>query len=101
MGFKEIKKKLVECIKNGNYDHEIRNNIDIKNIFLIGLLSEDELIEIIKSSNGNQYSLSKHHLDSSVDIHIIKPIKDNKKWYIKFYFLEPNTVFISVHESEG
>ncbi|MFN8672917.1 MAG: hypothetical protein U0457_12650 [Candidatus Sericytochromatia bacterium] len=49
MGFKEVKRKLIDCLKSGNYDHEtIRKDLDIKNVFLTGILSENELIEIIK-----------------------------------------------------
>ena len=100
MGFKDVINKLIKCLKEGAYDHEIRKDIDIKNIFIRGELSTDELIEIIKCTTGNNYEKSKHHLDNSIDIHILKPIRNNKKWYIKFYFFDPRTVFISVHESE-
>lgn len=99
MGFTEVKKKVIECLKSGNYDYEARKDIDLKNVFLVGLLSKEDLIEIIKVSNGKQYESSPHHLDNSIEVHILKPIKDNKRWYIKFYFLEPNVLFISVHES--
>lgn len=99
MGFIEVKNKVIQCLKNGDYDYEARKDIDLKNVFLVGLLSKEDLIEIIKSSNGTQYESSPHHLDSSIEVHILKPIKNNKKWYIKFYFLEPNVLFISVHES--
>jgi len=100
MGFKETKKLVIKCIKDGAYSHEVRRRIDVKNVFQTGQISDEELIELIKSTNGNQYETSKHHIVNNIDIHILKPIKDSKKWYIKFYFLDPNTVFISVHESE-
>lgn len=100
MGFKDIKNKLIKCLKEGYYEHEVRKNIDVKNLFMVGEISVNELIEIIKCSTGNNYETSKHHLDNSIDVHIIKSNKNMKKWYIKFYFLDPNTIFISVHESE-
>ncbi len=100
MGFKDVITKLIRCVKEGAYDHEIRKNIEVKNVFISGDLSTNELIEIIKCTTGNDYQKSKYHGDNSIDIHIIKPIKNSKKWYIKFYFFDPRTVFISVHESE-
>lgn len=100
MGFNEIKKKVIKCLIEGYYQHETRKDIDIKNVFMRGDLSVLDLIEIIKCTTGNNYETSKHHLDISADIHVMKPVKEGKKWYIKFYFFEPNTVFISVHESE-
>jgi len=100
MGFKETKRIVIKCIKNGNYSHEVREKIDLKNVFQTGQISDEELIELIKSTNGNQYETSKNHIVNNIEVHILKPIKDSKKWYIKFYFLDPNTVFISVHESE-
>lgn len=36
---------------------------------------------------------------ASIDVHVFKPYKDAKRWYIKFYFIDPDVVFISVHES--
>ena len=34
-----------------------------------------------------------HDMVKTVDVHILR--KDG--WYIKFYFLDPKTIFISVH----
>lgn len=99
MGFKDIKRKVIKCIQEGEYEHEARNNIDVKNIFQIGQISEEEVIEVIKCCSGHQYEESQHHLDKSITVHILKPVQQEKYWYIKFYFLEPNVMFISVHES--
>lgn len=101
MGFKEIKNQVIKCIKEGAYDHEPRkHNISVKNLFDIGQISEQEVIELIQCCSGNQYETSFHHKDISIKIHILKPVKQEKTWYIKFYFLEPDVVFISVHESD-
>lgn len=35
----------------------------------------------------------------TIDVHVLKPFKNGKRWYIKFYFIEPDAMFISVHES--
>jgi hypothetical protein len=99
MGFTQVKKKVVSCLLNGAYDHEARRDVDVKNLFQCGQLSQDYVIELIKRTSGNDYEQRPHHQVHSVDIHILKPFKDGKKWYIKFYFVEPDVVFISVHES--
>lgn len=99
MGFNDIKKQVIACLEEGSYDHEIRGNIDVKNLFQCGQLSDNYVIELIKKTRGTEYEVSPHHQAPSVDVHIFKPFKDGKKWYIKFYFVEPDVVFISVHES--
>lgn len=101
MGFIDVKKQVIECLKQGNYSHEIREDIDVKNSLLTGQVSEELVIELIKCCSGSQHQQSLHHQVSSIMVHILKPVKDNKKWYIKFYFLEPDVMFISVHESEN
>lgn len=98
-GFKEVKAKAIKCLEEGAYAHEARNEIEVKNLFLIGQLSEDEVIELIKCCRGNQYEKSTHHFESKVIVHILKPKLRMKNWYIKFYFVDPNVMFISVHES--
>lgn len=99
MGFTAVKKKVISCLKAGAYDHEARKNIDIKNLFQCGQVSEQTVIELIKKTSGNEYKVTPHHQVPSVDVHIFKPFKDGKRWYIKFYFIEPDVMFISVHQS--
>jgi len=99
MGFKEVKANVIKCLEDGAYDHEVRRDINVKNLFQCGQLSDEFIIELIKRTSGNDYKKSPHHRDSSVEVHIFKPLKDGKRWYVKFYFIEPDTVFISVHES--
>ena len=98
MGFKEVKRKVIECLDNGYVIHEARNNIDIKNLLSTGAVSVGEVATIIGRSRGNDYSSSPHHFDSEIDVHIIKASHSGKGWYIKWYFTEPDCVFISVHE---
>ncbi|CAG9000286.1 MAG: hypothetical protein CENE_02280 [Candidatus Celerinatantimonas neptuna] len=100
MGFKDVKQKVIECIERGAYDHEVRGNIDVKNLFQCGQLTDEYVVELIKATRGNEYDVSPHHQVPSVDVHVLKPFKDGKRWYVKFYFIEPDVMFISVHESE-
>jgi hypothetical protein len=97
-GFSQVKKCILKFLKEDNFQHEIRTDIDVKNLLATGKVSKDEVIRLIKSSNGTCHSKSPHHVTSSFIVHVIK----NKGWYIKFYFLEINaneniSVFISVH----
>lgn len=99
MGFKAVKQQVINCIEQGTYDHEVRRNIDVKNLFQCGQLSDEYIIELLKATKGNQYNVSPHHLAPSIDVHVFKPTRNGRTWYIKFYFIEPEAMFISVHES--
>lgn len=49
---------------------------------------------VIGRSNGRDHSMSPHHRAQSVTVHLIR----REGWYIKFYFVDPETRFISVHQ---
>lgn len=93
MGFKRAKALVLNALAQGNFQHEARNDIEIKNALLLGEISALELIEIIKSCNGTDHSSSPHHFAPSIEVHVLK----RHGWYIKFYFIDPDTIFISVH----
>lgn len=97
MSFKEAKRKVIECLEIGHVLHEERDNIDVKNLFSTGAVSLNEVASIIGRSRGNTYSSSPHHFDAGIDVHVIKTTYSGKHWYIKWYFSEPDCVFISVH----
>ncbi|WP_181427854.1 hypothetical protein [Pseudomonas mosselii] len=44
--------------------------------------------------DGSHYSSSPHHAVPAIEVHVLK----RRGWYIKFYFIEPQTWFISVHQ---
>ena len=97
MGFKDSKQKAIECLNNGLVSHELRNDINTKNLLAIGQVSLEQVIVILKQSRGGSYSSSPHHYDASVDVHIVKTHYFGNNWYIKWYFIETNCIFISVH----
>lgn len=97
MGFKAAKHKVIECLNTGVVYHEQRNNIDIKNLLATGVLTNEQVATIIARANGADYSSSPHHFDSNIDVHIVKTRYVGFQWYIKWYFLEGNSIFISVH----
>ena len=98
MGFKEAKSLVISCLNSGQFYHEERDNIDVKNLLAIGAVSVTDVASIIGRARGNSYSTSPHHFDSKVDVHIIKTSYLGKDWYVKWYFSEPDSVFISVHD---
>ena len=93
-GFKAVKKAVIAALQGGNYQHEARNDIDQKNLLATGAITAGEVITVLKKSNGLQYSCSRLHKDIDIDCHLIK----TGSWYIKFYFIDPDTFFISVHQ---
>jgi len=97
MGFKVVKKRILECLNSGSILHAERNNIDIKNLLATGAVSIAEVATIIGGTRGNCYSCSPHHYDSNVDVHVLETTISGVDWYIKWYFSDPNSVFISVH----
>ena len=96
--FTDVKHQVIQCLVEGNVLHEARNDIDIKNLLEVGAISIDEVTEILKRSHGNEYESSPHHMNQHIDVHVIKTRHKSKKWYIKWHFIEPDTVFISVHQ---
>ncbi len=97
MNFKDVKRKVIECLKEGLILHEVRNHIDVKNLLSTGSISVDYLIEIIRRSRGNNYTCSPHHFYTTIDVHVINTNYSGQNWYIKWYFIEPDCIFISVH----
>jgi hypothetical protein len=100
MGYREAKHKVIESLNNGSFSHQERNNIDVKNVLATGDVSKETIVDILKRSSGSDYKTSKHDFDSSVDVHIVVTTMAKEKWYIKWYIVEPDCVFISVHISE-
>ncbi|MCG8609430.1 MAG: hypothetical protein MI864_02745 [Pseudomonadales bacterium] len=96
--FNEVKKQVLECLYEGCVLHESRSDIDIKNLLEVGVVSVEEVAEIIRRSRGNEYESSPHHMDNNIDVHVIKTRYQSAQWYIKWYFIEPDAVFISVHQ---
>jgi len=98
IGFKKVKSKVIDCLKTGKVRHEQRGDIDIKNLLAIGTVTTEQVATAIARASGDEYECRFHHYDSQIQVHIIKTVNAGKRWYIKWYFIEPETVFISVHE---
>lgn len=97
MSFREIKGKVIECLKNGNIEFEARREIHLKNLLSTGDISPFEVAALIGRASGDNHQVRPYHSDSSIDVHIITVRSAGVHWYIKWYFTDPTSVFISVH----
>lgn len=97
MGYKDVKALVLSCLQIGDILHASRGEIDIKNLLATGQVTPDEVAEVIQRSRGGDYECSPHHSVSGVDVHIIRRSHKGVVWYIKWYYVEPASVFISVH----
>ncbi|CAN7209298.1 hypothetical protein [Rhizobium sp. LjRoot254] len=92
-GFKEARLKVLKALAEGNFQHAERKAIDVKNLLQLGHVSVEEVAAVIQRCNGTHHSCSPHHSAPQVMVHVLK--RDG--WYIKFYFVDPHTMFVSVH----
>jgi hypothetical protein len=97
MGFKAVKAKILGCLERGDVSHEQRGDIDIKNLLAIGQVSLSEVADILGRARGDSYTSSPHHIVASIDVHVVRARHAGQDWYIKWYFVDPSSVFISVH----
>jgi hypothetical protein len=99
MGYRQAKKQVLECLMNGRVEHELgRGEIDIKNLLSTGVVTVAQVADAIGRSSGTEYECRRHHLNEMIEVHIIKTQHGDRSWDIKWYFISPNVVFISVHE---
>lgn len=99
MGFRQIKQQAITCLKQGRYYHEARCAIDVKNRFSTGEVDEAFVVALLSKTRGDGYSCSPHHQDASIDVHVFRTTFSGESWYVKFYMIEPQMIFISVHQS--
>jgi len=93
-GFRIARRDVITALESGNYLHVSRGDIEVKNLLASGAISASEVAEIIRSCKGSHHSSSPHHAVASVEVHVLR----RRGWYIKFYVIEPDTWFISVHQ---
>lgn len=94
MGWSTVKPKVIQALKEGTFQHEVRNAIDTKNLLQMGAVTVEEVIQVLRKARGHNHSVSPHHRDPNIEVNIVKC----QSWYIKFYFVDPDTIFISVHQ---
>ena len=108
MGFRYARDAAIAALLGGQVQHEARDDIDDKTLLATGAVTSEGVVRLLRACRGTQYSCSPHHqLVKNVEVHEFKPIGSLEpggpklKWYIKLYFLDPDTWFISVHHSKG
>ena len=116
MGFRETKQRVIQALRTGQFEHEMRANDSTpeKNDLYAGRVTVEEVVQMLLACNGRQYKTAPHH-QMPCDVHIFSPNHRAVRWYVKVYFLselpadpdlpaleEPgsDTIFISVHPSE-
>jgi hypothetical protein len=97
VGFKEVRNRVIACLIAGLYLFENRDVVEGKNLLQTGEVLPEELIGLLNRCRGNQFEQRLHHFDQSVTVYIFKPTHAAGRWYIKLYFADESTVFISVH----
>ncbi|RBI72289.1 hypothetical protein DQW77_11060 [Roseovarius sp. TE539] len=93
MDSRRQKRRAIEALRNKTYQIAERQEIETKNLLYGNSVSEEDVIEIIIKCRGQDHEIRPHDMIKTVDVHILR--KDG--WYIKFYFLDPETFFLSVH----
>jgi len=53
----------------GDYGHEVRGDIEIKNLLSTGAVTAAAVVDIIKRSRGGDYTCSAHHLAADIEVH--------------------------------
>ena len=93
INFKEAKRRAIEALRNKTYQVAQRREIDTKNLLSNNTVSEADIIDVIEKCRGQDHEMRSHDTIKTVAVHILR--KDG--WYIKFYFIDPDTFFLSVH----
>jgi hypothetical protein len=65
----------------------------VKNLLLTGEVTTDFVAALVRRSSGADHTMSPHHALRTLTVHLIR----RESWYLKFYFIDDDTVFISVH----
>lgn len=101
MGFSSDKKRILSDLESLNFDHEARTGrAEDENLLAAGLITAERAIEIVMCARGQQHESRSHHQVTDLQIWIFKPVHEGAVWYVKGYFAEDQTWFISFHPSK-
>jgi hypothetical protein len=88
-----VKARVIDDLTAGRFQHEARRGVARKHVLQQGVVTPDAVITGIQRCTPTQYLTGRHHRVPEIWVHLMKPTG----WYIKFYFVEDATLFISVH----
>jgi hypothetical protein len=78
--YKIANKKILQALKEGFYQHDVRRDIDIKNLLAIGQITAFEVSQLIALSDGTMHQETPLHTIKDLMVHVIRV----KGWYIKY-----------------
>jgi len=112
VGFTDAKHQLIAALHaylRGDIGlfHDERANADEKNLLEQGTVTVADVIDMARTAgggpNGQNYGASLHHNLQDwpgVTVHKVTNIQwQGRRWYLKWFFAEPDLWFISVHSS--
>jgi hypothetical protein len=73
VGFKDARSKAIAALNEGRVQHAARGYIDEKNLLLVGDVTSDEVVRLLKACRGTQHECSPHHQVPSIEVHVFKP----------------------------
>lgn len=100
MGLTDARNMLVKALNTGNYEHELREVLDEKNLLAIGEVDAAFVVKLLHRAKGADYRASPHHWEAEVTVHTFTPRHEGRRWYVKAYFVDGEAgraVFVSVH----
>ncbi|MBI5169182.1 MAG: hypothetical protein HZA61_06815 [Candidatus Eisenbacteria bacterium] len=99
-GFREARAGLIRALELGQFEFEIGEVREGKNLLQTGEVTREFVIGLLRVCRGSDHSTSPHHFAPSLSCHVFKPVAKRVRWYIKCYFPGATTVLISVHIAE-
>ena len=99
MGFKEARKRLIECLINMNFKiYADRPNIKIKNKLYAKEVNAEFVLGKIIKCRGHDHKAESGYSDADDNcMHVFKI----DGWYIKYFLLNNVVYFVSVHKDDS
>jgi len=55
LGFKVARQNAIKALKEGRVQHEVRGNVDEKNLLLTGEVSSEQVVRLLIACPGSQH----------------------------------------------
>lgn len=99
MPFREARSKIIAALRAGTYSHEARETLRERNLLAVGEVSAGFVVGLLERASGADHRESPHHWDTQTTVHAFLCRHHGERWYVKAYFIDDETRFISVHRS--